>query len=361
VTEKQNIPESNSRVSGEISIVDIIRIIIKRKRIIAGAFVIQMLIVGIYLVFAERVYQVTTYLIPPQIENIQGLNLAGIIDKEFSAENLKPHDVFMAFLNKFESHSLQRGFFDENKLAELYSGRSLKELTYKEINDYYDSFVDSIKITRGKNKDFVSIALTGIYRDKIAVWLDSMVEKANKETVEQLVKNLRTSVDVNLQKIKDAIKSKRFVYKQRRLDEIERLREQYQIAKKLGIDKTPLVDAELFNSKQNILVNTAKLKDYMKGTTVLLQEIKSLESRKSDDAYVPGLRDLQEKQKTLENFSVPYEALKSVIVDKKASTEIEIVRPNKKMVLLLSFIFSVFVALASAFLFESIVTIRSEL
>jgi len=323
----------------EISLLDIIGILLRRKRII---MVITVLVVSVGLVYAlsqSRVYQVETILLPPSFEHIQQLNV-------LKSDNVKSDNVFKTFIATTNSRKFKQKFFNEFNIVDDLISSPNQRLTIKDKNDIFEAFSKSIK--HSSTTDGAKITLEGNNNKKIGQWLDSFVTLANRETIKLLVGNLKATINSQVASLKIRISSKRTVYKQRREDQLESLKEDYQIAKSLNITEhlfVPRVEntskyaaSTVLNGISNRLSNENNLSSYMKGTKVLQAEISALKNRKSDDFKITGLRDLQEKLTRLESIKINDDNLQSVIVDKKASIDVIPIRPNRKLIAIYSLI-----------------------
>jgi len=328
----------------EISLLDIIGILLRRKRII---MVITVLVVSVGLVYAlsqSRVYQVETILLPPSFEHIQQLNV--LKSDNVKSDNVKSDNVFKTFIATTNSRKFKQKFFNEFNIVDDLISYPNQRLTIKDKNDIFEAFSKSIK--HSSTTDGAKITLEGNNDKKIGQWLDSFVTLANRETIKLLVGNLKATINSQVASLKIRISSKRTVYKQRREDQLESLKEDYQIAKSLNITEhlfVPRVEntskyatSTVLNGISNRLSNENNLSSYMKGTKVLQAEISALKNRKSDDFKITGLRDLQEKLTRLESIKINDDNLQSVIVDKKASIDVMPIRPNRKLIAIYSLI-----------------------
>jgi len=341
----------------EISLVDIVKVLLRRKKLVLGITAIAVCIGLLNAFTQQRVYLVETILLPPSFENIQPLNV-------LISSNVNSSNVFVSFTGNINSRKLKKEFFDKFKLLETLSPESTRVLTDKQKNDYFESFSESLSIEPDKESNGMRVTLEGIHQDKIGLWLDSLVVTANQETTNQLVKNLEADINSKINSFKINISSKRSIYKQRRQDELGRLQEAYQIAKELGIRDhlfVPIVDdsftravsAEL-NSISKSLSNEHNLSTYMKGTKVIQAEINALKNRKSDDIHINGLRDLQEQLTRLESIKIEKDKLQTVTVDKKAVVNIEPIRPKRKLIVIFSLIIGGLLGIFSVFILEFI-------
>ena len=348
--------QPNPAYDNEISLVDIIRVLLKRKKLILGITAVVVCIGLLYAFTQKRIYQVETILLPPSIENIQSLTA---LDSKVNSNT-----AFFNFIGSINTRKFKTEFFDKFNLLEALSSESSQVLTDKQKNNYFESFSKSLSVNFDKKSESAILTLEGLDQEKIGSWLDSLVVMANKETINQLVNNLQASINSKIKNLKINISSKRSIYKKRREDELGRLEEAYQIAKKLGIHDhlfVPNVDAisaELDNIS-NRLSNANNLSSYMKGTKVLQAEINALKNRKSDDIHIDGLRDLQEQLTRLESIKIDKSKLQTVTVDKKAVVDIEPIRPQRKLIVILSLILGGMLGIFGAFIMDFVSKFKS--
>jgi len=347
--------QSQSPYGDEISLVDIINVLLRRKKIILGIMVITV-VVGLFNAFNQkRVYQVETILFPPLYENIQPLNV-------LNSNNVNSNNVIATFIGNINSRKLKKTFIEKFKVLETLLVDSTQALTEKDSNTVFEGFSNAVKVRAGKTAGGTVITLEGSHKEKIGPWLDSLVAMANQETINQLVRNLQLEIDSKIKSLKIEISSKRSIYKQRREDELGRLEEAYQIAKELGIREhlfVPNVEgpfnravSEELNSISKSLSNENHLSVYMKGTKVLQAEINALKNRKSDDLHITGLRDVQEQLTKLEAIVIEKDKLQSVVVDKKAAINVKPIRPNRKLIVMLSLILGGVLGIFAVFILE---------
>lgn len=366
--------QSQSASTDEISLVDIINVLWRRKKIVLGITLIAV-VAGLFYAFTQkRVYQVETILLPPSFENIQPLNALNnynIKSNNLNSNNLNSNDAFAVFIGNINSRKLKKAFFEKFKVLETFSADSTQALTEKNNNKIFEGFLKAIKVKVGKETaDSTVITLEGTYKEKIGFWLDSLVEMANQESINQLVRNLHADINSKIKSLKIEISSKRSIYKQRREDELRRLEEAYQIAKELGIrghlfvpnvegSFNRAVSAEL-NSISKSLSNENNLSVYMKGTKVLQAEINALKNRKSDDFHITGLRDLEEQLTRLESIKIEKDKLQAVRIDKKAVIDVEPIRPNRKLIAILSLILGGMLGIFAVFIVEFVNNLKKQ-
>lgn len=361
-----------------ISLVDIVNVLLKRKKLILGitAFI---LCVGLFYAFSQkRVYQVETILLPPTTENIQQLNItdSNVTNKHVTTSgigvNVTQKSVFSSFISNLNSRKLRQEFFNKYNLLETLLEDANEPLSKKSKNDAFEGFLNSLKVQVNDSTGVARILLEGYDKDKIGIWLDGLVEMTSQKTKDQLVRNLKAALNSNITALKIDISSIRSTSKKRREDEILGLKEAYRIAKSLNITEhvnvpsaenksknTVSTKLDIINSRLGIS-NLKYLPDYMKGTKVLQAELNALKNRKNDDFKIEGLRDLQGKMARFEAVTVKYDKLQTIVVDKKAILDIKPIRPNRKLIIILSFILGGMLSLFVVFILELIGNFKNK-
>jgi Uncharacterized protein involved in exopolysaccharide biosynthesis len=93
---------------------------------------------------------------------------------------------------------------------------------------------------------------------------------------------------------------------------------------------------------------------YYLGFEALMTEIKILRNRKSDDAFIIGLRDLQEQLAMLKSIELDKEKMHAVLIDQAAYAPKSPVKPNHKLIVGLSTVVGFFSGIILVFFIEFI-------
>ena len=148
----------------------------------------------------------------------------------------------------------------------------------------------------------------------------------------------------------------------RREDQIVRYREHAQIAKQIGmvgrVDATNIIQ----NSQMNMDVTTSSttLPLYYLGYEALIKQIEILSNRKSDDPFITGLRDLQEQLALLSSIKFNYKNISSVEVDQAAFKPKYGIKPNRRLIVLITTAVGLFSGIFLVFFIEFIKTQRKN-
>ena len=331
----------------EFNLIDIVQVLFRRKKLIL-LIAILIFCIGIFYSFSvKQVYEVKTIILPPSLEDIQPLTV-------LNSSSVNSNDVFSSFIGNLNSRKLRKKFFDEFRIQEVLSDSSSSQLLgAKEIDALFEDFSKRLTVKTEKGLVSANVTLEGINKDKIGGWLDDFVTLGDLETKNQLERNFQANLNSKIKNLKINISSKRSIYKLRRKDELARMNESLKIAKSLAIHEYNSI-VKIHSKNTNLSIYMQDKKMYMLGTKVLQAEIKALKNRKSDDIYIEGLRDLQEQLTKLESIKLDKSKLHTVIVDKKAIINFETIRPNKKLIILISLIFGGILGIFTAFIMEFI-------
>jgi len=335
----------------EISLIGLWHVIVVRKMVILLSFLAAMLLASVYVYWAEPLYRAEVELLPPQQKDIQGL-----IDyrgKEgLEIEQYTPNIVYKAFLKNLKSSGLRRDFFDTHDLIDHYFAD--KPHTDADIDRIFDEkFNVSLQIQADKQDvSFVTVKFADSDPVLAAQWLNQFVVLANERTIQQLFSDINAVIQAEIEWVKHQLASKLKLAAQRRYDIIISLREALRVAKALGIESAGSHPVAANKEKSSIEVNTAQVPLYMRGTKALEVEIAVLESRKSDEPFIAGLRDLKEKLVFLEEISIDRNKLSAVTIAAAARIPYQAEKPSKKLIFMLAAVFGLMAGVFLLFIAE---------
>ena len=334
--------------SDEISLVDLWRVIARRKAIILVSFLLSMLLAFVYLFFAEPAYKANAYLLPPPQQKIQGL----LIEEGIDVNRYTRESVYSAFLVNLKSRGMRREFFDNHELIKHYTaGEPAKDINADRVFDKL--FNERLKVQVDKqNTSFMTVSFSDSDPGLAAQWLNEIIDFANKRTIHQLSSDVNAAIQSEIDQVRYQLSSKLKFSEQRRRDRIVNLGEALSIAKTLGIKDTSTFPRMADKTQAGLAVNTAQVPLYMRGADALETEIAVLKARKSDEPFIAGFRDLQERRAFLEDISIDTDALSAVTIDASAKTPYRAEKPRK--------LFLIFVAAALGFLISIFLVFITE-
>lgn len=295
----------------------------QRLFIVAVTAIVVLLAVG-YLLLSKPVYQAEAYSLPPLKQDVQELNSLFYNDNDKAGYT--PENVYREFQKNLQSRQVRREFFDKKELFSLYQNESETELT--SVNKVFEEdFNADLNVTlpkKGKG-DVVSISFELTEQALSAALLNDFILFSISKTVNELVSAVSTDVQNKKVMLEDRVSAMRKLALLRRQDRIAQLEETLSLATAAGI-----IEANINDS-----ANTLNM-DYMRGTRVIESEIKILKSRKSDDAFIPELRNLEENLAYLTTINIDAEKVRPTIIDQQAYIPEKPIKPKKIVVLAIS-------------------------
>ena len=301
----------------------------------------------VFALLQTPVYKAEAHLKPPKAQDVQSLNVQGVQGVQ-GVKGVSAVDVFKAFKINLSSRILQKKFIKEYGLIEVLVPGSTTETRNEDI---YEGFSELFKI------DDNSISIERDDPEVAAQWVNDYIKFMDTETISLLVGNMRNSITNSIRDIEYSIGSKRQMAKQRREDQINLLKEASSIAVKLGFKDR--VDARnvVQNNQPDISASTTPL--YYRGYRALNAEMLMLKSRKSDDPFIIGLRDLQESLALLRSIKIPDEGLHAVTIDQAAYPPTNRIKPNRRLIVSLGTVVGLFLGILLVF-FVSFVQKQKE-
>ena len=320
----------------EISLVDIWKILYKGKKIIIGSFVAGVLVAVVAAMLLPKIYRAQTVLLPPQLSDVVALSVSGIYKAE-------PQAIYRNFLVNLQSHGLRYQYF-KNHIFQYVQDK----IQVDKVDDYelfiqrFDKLLKISFNTKTNRSDFTIVTLDGEKQDNLANLLGNYISFINKQTVNKMANDVQAILNLRIKVIREQISSLRLIAYRERLDRIARLKEAYNIAKVLQIEK-PTGSAFVTDEKRKtsdkgktgIIFGNNEVPLYFRGYLALEGELRQLRNRKSDDSFIVGLRELQSKLSFLECKKIDTKNVNAVLVDQQARTDNKPIKPKGKLIILL--------------------------
>jgi chain length determinant protein (polysaccharide antigen chain regulator) len=339
----------NKEVYTEISVADLWGILTTHWKWILLITLLSILAAFFYLSRAKPIFEAQAILLAPEARYVEPLNIQDI-------NQISSDDIFKLLIGNLKSSSLRRKYFDANKKAFLKdSNRDNDEIIFQE------EFNNKLKIKEGVKSEvgFVFASLEGYDQKLIAEWVNGFILLSERKTIDDLISNIEIKIVSQREKLQNQIQIAREFAKRRRQDRIALLNENIAIAQELKITNRENISLKLSDGKNiGVAVNTTEEPLYMRGVKELDAEVKALEARKEDDAFIFELRDKQEKLAQLEaatkQLQVTKTSVAAVKIDQKAYQPIGPVRPKRLLVLGMSAFLGIIVGCLAAFSINSI-------
>ncbi|MCT8166638.1 MULTISPECIES: Wzz/FepE/Etk N-terminal domain-containing protein [unclassified Pseudomonas] len=272
------------RLSGddEIDLFELIAGIWKNRALVLATAGIVTAAAVAYALLATPIYSAKVFVQPPSQNDIAQLNFGRGGTSGMAMLTVK--DVYDIYLRNLQSESLRREFFRKFYLPSL-----TEEERQGSQDELYAEFQKVLSLgPAGKespNRYFVKVNLPD--PQEAAEWATRYVEMAGYRGVSEVVKDAKADATIKANNLEQQITASRESTRKRREDDIARLTEALRVAKSIGLEKPPIISAEVSAGMEGSLT-------YMRGSKALEAEIANLRERASDDPYVANLRQRQE-------------------------------------------------------------------
>ncbi len=324
----------------------------RKKFIILASILLAWLLVSGYLMFAEPEYQAEAYLLPPQQQNIQELLIDYRGIEGIDVDRYTPESVYESFLENLRSQGLRRKFFDSHNLLKHYTdGKPDEDINLDHL--FKEKFDDRLKVhVDTENTSFVTVQFSDRDPQLAARWLNQLIEQANRKTISELSNDVNAAIQSEIGKTRFQLDSKLKLAERRRKDRITILKEAFRVAQALGIHDPGAYYEREGKPSSELVINTADVPTYMRGTKALAEEISVLEKRTSDEPFIEGFRDLEERKAFLEGISLNADLLSAVTIDASAKVPARAERPRKLLLVSIATMLGLLVGIFLVFLAE---------
>lgn len=426
------LPPGYRYVQDEINLVDLWKFFLKRVKTIFLITGVVTLIAAVYAFYSPNIYLAEVNYLPPTLKDIQPLNLqvgnvylspntyhveaesiqSSVNDTQplsvITESAITVDSVYASFLLKLGSKRLMRQYFDDYKIAALLASNNESRTT----EELFRVFIKQLNVVSNrKSPKIVNLQVEWPDAEVAAKIANEFGLLAERETVKELVSDLKMAIAVRIKNINNLINSKREIAlkrlqdkiiklqesneiqradlskkivllkkreSQKREDRIVTLQENLLIAKKLDIHQSSL-SLILENDTTEGVVSSVPL--YMYGTEILEAEIETLKLRKDDapfiskirdlesqleylshnneieilkkrkgvDSFVEGIRDLEEQLISQTSVKINENQLRAAIIDQKASPSAQRIKPKRKLIVILGLVLGLMLGIFSAF------------
>lgn len=350
--------------TGDVSLFDLLVILWNRKYWIAaitGAITILAIIIAFTLV---HYYKAEAFVILPQKENVEALNLYGEKKLDESGSVVKlytPGEVFRQSIRNLQSRNYRWLFFRKENLAPLYKGLSGEQASERDIfeSEFNPAFEISVEQEVRSEKERVPIRaiISFEFTDsrKAAEIVNNYVHYINQATIEAMLGDIRGTVRLEKRRLeRDIARARQDAFLMRQ-DKITQIKEQLMIARKLNI-----TSSKLMVNNFGAGFNKGNGESYIEGTRTLEVKLDALKKRKSDDPYIPDLRKLQARLALLKEVNIDKKNLRALTVDQEASVPKIPVRPSRRNIVIMGFVAGLMVSMLIVFIWHFVEKYREE-
>lgn len=345
-THHNNLSVNQSTNDDEIDLRDLVKTLIKYNRVILITAAIVFSGALAYALLATPVYKAKVSFLPPTLGDVAPLKFpTAEPGGDLSTK------IYTDFEKNLNSLKLRREIFDKMNLLPLLNKDTNAQTNIEAVFNRFNENIATEKPVIKKNETTtpaLHLTLKGNDPKLIADILNQISERVQSITKEEAIRDILEQVtfkksqltreinelrakaerqkndaitklqetdQVEREKLEDQIKTLRDNAKTKRMDQITVLTEAAKIAESIGlVEKSALLEnTTMATNEHNAFyteVNTQPQPLYLRGSKALRSEIKELNERTSDDPFIPGLRDLQDKVELLKT-NRQVEALKA--------------------------------------------------
>lgn len=312
------------RLSGddEIDLFELIAGIWKHKVLVVATSAIVTAAAVAYALLITPIYEAKVFVQPPSQNDISQLNFGRGSDTGLSMLSVK--DVYEIYLRNLQSESLRREFFRSFYLPSLEADKrgGSQDALYAEFQEV---LALGVAAKESPNRYYVKVNLPD--PQVAAEWAARYVEMAGDRGAAEVVKDVRADATIKANNIEQQINAARESARKLREDRIARLTEALRVAKSVGLQKPPIISAEVAAGMEGTLT-------YMRGSEALEAEIENLRSRKSDDPYVANLRQRQEALTFYRNLQIDQGMVQIFRQDGAIQSPDKPIKPKKLVIVL---------------------------
>ena len=291
----RNEPERLS-VNDEIDLGDLLQGIWRQKLWVALVAIPVVSVALTYVMLASPVYEAKLYVRSPTQHEIAQLNYGR--GEGTGLAPLSAKYVYTIYLKSLQSQAVRDDFFRDVFLPTLneVERRGSRDALYAQFN----SMLSVALVARDIPDRYVITASVDDPRIA-AIWVSDYAELAAERAKDELLSGSRSDISIMADNVEQQIRASRASAAKQRADQLAKLKEALRIAKSVGLENPPII-ANTLTGEVSAAMDGALI--YMRGSKALEAEIANLESRSSDDPYVPDLRAKQEKLNFLRNLKI---------------------------------------------------------
>jgi chain length determinant protein (polysaccharide antigen chain regulator) len=336
----------------ELDLLKLWSILLKGKWLIAGVTLACVLAGVGYILLVKPVYEVETYFLPPTDQDIEELSVESVKGSRYDTEK-----IYNFFLQNLQSRDFRKNFFKEENLMEFFTEGSISANSNRIFEKKFNQMLDLEKIedNRSSKTDFYLLYFRNNDPHQAVQWVNDFVAQVMEKTKYQLIGDVRAMKQNRIDDLKKFIVSKRNKGERKREDQLIRLKEALELARKLGIDDDKFSGSAMEPAAiYNIGVS------YLRGVRALEAQITALKNRKSNDPYIEGLRELQEQLDFLTSIEIDPEKIKVARIDQPAFASNIPIKPKKNVVFALSGFGGIFIGICLVFFLNFLKNAKHE-
>ncbi|MGC1181817.1 Wzz/FepE/Etk N-terminal domain-containing protein [Legionella sp.] len=319
----------------DINIFELLVALYQNKVVIVLSTLLSILLGSLFIFFSEPVFEAKIKVTSASDGEIAAFNW-GRLSSKSELKPISAHDVFLVFNNELFSEAIKKHFFKQFYLPSLAKNQKEKYSSAQ----IYTSFSKNISIIANsmlqpsESLPKFTITLRGDNPTQVKVWLKQFVELVREQTLRVILNDIKQQNSMMIYNLQHQINNARETAQLERHDRIIKLEEKIRVA-------------QLTNQNDNNSSGSPPHSAYSLELALLQAKIKNLSDRKSDDAFIPNLRQLQTKLNFYKSFTINTDNVVVFRVDGPIEIPHTPIAPNKKLILLISLVLGFMVGIFS--------------
>lgn len=330
----------------EISLVDLIQILVRRKVVVILTVACCVLVGLAYAFFATPRYEVEVRVDKPFASELAALNVGR--NGSTGLSPFVPEQVFGYFTNQLTSDAVRQRFFREvylPALDERERGRPEDQLREKMTRALTVNKPDP----RGRN--LFTLKVEADAGGKAVRYASAFLDLAARSAADKLVGDVRNEIDLIIRNTERDLGELRATVARQRQDRLVQLGEALRVAEAVGV-KEPQVTSGRLPAQDRLTPFMDGTQLYARGSKSLTAEIGVLKARQADDEFISGLREAESRLRLLKAIELDPSAFKVFNADGEIIVPAKPVAPKKSLVLVLAALIGIVGGVMLAFVAE---------
>jgi len=314
----------------EIDLFELFESLWKEKvLIVAITFVITLIGVG-YALSIPPTYQASVKMLPPSQSDVTELAKFDILKSSHSQSQSQSYANFLQIL---KSNQLRKTFLSQEgvKTSLFSSETSLQKAL---------SALEKMAVVEIPKKDpKTEVSLKFQFKDAViaADYANQLVQIAVDQYRMNTAQTFASEKDQEINKLKDEQESLISTHEARLNKELTKLKEAYEIARKLKIDEPRESRNMSVKTEARSSVITEEMRYlYSEGTRALGAEIETVSERQKNLSMVDGLLEIQQRLALLSSVSFDAAKVMPVTIDLAAEAPEQRIKPKRSLIVALS-------------------------
>lgn len=277
-----------------------------------------------YALMATPVYQAAATVVPPSAHMVHDYNEGR---KEAKLAEFSVNDIYKEFTSQLTSRTLRLEFFEDEYLPSLdpqqaQGSRSAQLKSYNQIL--------TVKQADAKNSPLVYQVQFQLDDPELAArWANLYVSRAEQKAKQVLKENINSELQMRTSSAQTQVEALRAKAQADREDEMVRLKEALYIADSIGLSNPTQPSGKTI---QEVADYVDRNQLYLRGSKALRSQLEVLSQRKSDDAFIPELRELLSQIDFLRLIKVNDDKVTVMLVDEHAEAPDTPIKPKKTLI-----------------------------